>query len=44
MDMDATLEENGVVDESLEFEKLQIEDDFFIPVLHIYFNDDLTVA
>lgn len=44
MDMSKTLEENGCLDENDEFEKLQIPDDFYIPVIHVYFNDDLTVA
>lgn len=44
LDMTLTLEENGVHDESDEFEELSISEDFYIPVLHLYFNDDLTVA
>lgn len=43
--MDKTLEENGIVDDDVEFEKLGMdEDDGYMPVLHIYFNDDLTIA
>lgn len=42
--MDQTLEENGIVDDDLAFEKLGIDDDGYMPVLHIYFNDDLTIA
>ena len=48
LDMGKTLEENGVRDESEEFERLGIEDaydeDLCVPVLHVYFNDDLTVS
>lgn len=44
LDMDKTLAENHVADESGEFAELGISEDFFIPVLHLYFNDDLTVA
>jgi hypothetical protein len=44
MDMDKTLEGNGVVDEDTEFEKLHIPDNFYVPVIHIYFNDDLSIA
>ncbi len=44
LDMDKTLTENGVLDESEEFAALDIHEDEFIPVLHLYFNDDLTVA
>ncbi|CAB1116757.1 unnamed protein product [Ectocarpus sp. CCAP 1310/34] len=42
--MDQTLEENGIVDDDLAFEKLGIDDDGYMPILHIYFNDDLTIA
>lgn len=42
--MDKTLEENGIVDDDLEFEKLRMDDDGHMPVLHIYYNDDLTIA
>lgn len=44
LDMDKTLEENGVSDEDEEFEQLCIKDDFYYPAIHLYFNDDLTVA
>ncbi|KAG5177610.1 cytochrome b5 [Tribonema minus] len=44
MDMEKTLEENGVVDDSDAFGKLGADADCSAPVLHIYFNDDLTVA
>mmetsp|Transcript_11528 Transcript_11528/g.11547 ORF Transcript_11528/g.11547 Transcript_11528/m.11547 type:complete len:215 (+) Transcript_11528:125-769(+) len=43
MNMDMTLEENGVPDETETFYELGMDDDFYIPTLHIYFNDDLTV-
>lgn len=42
LDMEKTLQENGVADESEEFEELGISEDFYVPVLHLYFNDDLT--
>eukprot|EP00448_Togula_jolla_P029071 CAMPEP_0170638248 /NCGR_PEP_ID=MMETSP0224-20130122/38916_1 /TAXON_ID=285029 /ORGANISM="Togula jolla, Strain CCCM 725" /LENGTH=268 /DNA_ID=CAMNT_0010968327 /DNA_START=57 /DNA_END=859 /DNA_ORIENTATION=- len=42
LDMRKTLEENGVKDETEEFEKLGIDPDDHIPVIHLYFNDDLT--
>lgn len=42
LDMEKTLAENGVADESGEFEELGISEDYYIPVLHLYFNDDLT--
>lgn len=44
LDMNATLDENGVIDESEEFERLAIDDDYYYPVIHVYFNDDLTTA
>ncbi len=43
LDMEKTLTENGMEDESAEFEKLGIDQDFYIPVVHVHFNDDLTV-
>lgn len=42
--MNKTLEENGVPDESEEFYKLSMNDELFLPALHLYFNDDLTEA
>jgi hypothetical protein len=44
LDMEKTLEENGIVDESEEFEKIGLRSDFYVPAVHLYFNDDLTVA
>nr|CCC93292.1 conserved hypothetical protein [Trypanosoma congolense IL3000] len=44
MDMDKTLDENGVVDESEEFESLGLNADYYIPALHLYYDDDLTEA
>ena len=44
MDMTLNLEENGVPDVSDEFESLGVDADLYIPVIHVYFNDDLTYA
>lgn len=44
LDMALTLAENGVGDDGAAFERLGIDEDDFIPVVHLYFNDDLTVA
>ena len=44
MDMAMTLSENSVPDESDEFESLDVDPDLYIPVVHVYFNDDLTYA
>ena len=42
MDMDKTLEENGVVDESEDFYELGMDEDEFIPPITLHFSDDLT--
>ncbi|XP_022109270.1 cytochrome b5 domain-containing protein 1-like [Acanthaster planci] len=44
LDMGKTLEQNGVADEDEEFYKLSMNDDEFLPAIHLYFNDDLTEA
>lgn len=44
LDLNQTLEENGVPDETPEFEDHNVPTDYYIPVLHVYWNDDLTVA
>lgn len=44
LDMKLTLEENGVPDEVSDFQELHIPTDYYIPVIHLYWTDDLTVA
>lgn len=44
VDMSKTLEENGVPDESVEFEELGLPVDMHVPVIFLYYMDDLTVA
>lgn len=44
LDMGKTLQENKVVDESEEFYVLGLDEEQFLPALHLYFNDDLTEA
>lgn len=44
LNMDATLEENGIHDETAELIELNIDVDDYIPAIHLYFNDDLTIA
>jgi hypothetical protein len=44
LDMSKTLDENGVPDESAELSRLGLDAGEFIPVINIYFKDDLTVA
>jgi hypothetical protein len=42
--MDKTLEENDIPDETEEFIELGLDEDSYIPAIHLYYNDDLTVA
>ncbi|XP_069502386.1 cytochrome b5 domain-containing protein 1 [Ambystoma mexicanum] len=42
LDMDKTLEENGVHDEDEEFYELRMDAAEYMPYLYLYFNDDLT--
>uniref|UniRef100_A0A7S0YLX7 Cytochrome b5 domain-containing protein 1 n=1 Tax=Polytomella parva TaxID=51329 RepID=A0A7S0YLX7_9CHLO len=44
LDMNKTLEQNGVPNESDMFEDLNMAVEDYIPVLHVYWNDDLTLA
>ena len=44
LDMSLTLSENGVEDLTEEFAALSIDPDEYIPIIHVYFNDDLTSA
>merc|ERR1712039_502445 len=44
LNMKKTLDENGMKDESEEFLRLGIDPDDHIPVIHLFFNDDLTEA
>ncbi len=44
LDLNRTLEDNGVVDESADFEDVGLPGDYYVPVLHVYWQDDLTVA
>ena len=42
--MKLTLDENGIPDDTDEFEDLNIDPDFYIPTIQLYFADDLTIA
>ena len=42
LDMTKTLKQNGIQDESEAFYELNIDEDDFLPAIHLYFNDDLT--
>ncbi len=44
LDMEKTLEENGIPDQDEEFYELSMNDDTFLSAIHLYFNDDLTEA
>eukprot|EP00760_Papus_ankaliazontas_P006581 PhM_4_TR13097/c0_g1_i1/m.5694 len=44
LDMDKTLDENGIPDESDLFVELGLPNDYYIPAIHVYFNFDLTVG
>lgn len=44
LNMNKTLQENGVLDEAHTYESLDLPNDFHVPVLHVYWNDDLTVG
>ncbi|CCW70361.1 unnamed protein product [Phytomonas sp. Hart1] len=44
LDMELTLDENGIMDESEGFEKLGLNADYYIPAIHLYYDDDLTIA
>jgi hypothetical protein len=44
LDMERTLEENDIPDEIEEYLDLGIDEDSYVPAVHLYFNDDLTVA
>lgn len=43
LNMELNLEENNIPDETEEFDQLNIDEDQYIPALHVHFNDDLTV-
>lgn len=43
--MTKNLEENDILDDTDEFERMAIpEDKWYVPAIHLYFKDDLTVA
>jgi hypothetical protein len=44
LQMDLTLDANGIVDETPLLEKLDMDEHTYKPSLYIYFNDDLSVA
>ena len=44
LNMNATLAENEILDETDELIELGIDVDDYIPAIHLFFNDDLTIA
>ena len=44
LDMDKTLEENGIVDYESKYDEMLTQGDIYIPVIHIYYTDDLSEA
>ncbi|XP_030043122.1 cytochrome b5 domain-containing protein 1 [Microcaecilia unicolor] len=44
LDMNKTLEENGIADEDEEFYQLRMDEEQYMQAIHLYFNDDLTEA
>lgn len=42
LNMDYTLEENGILDEEEEMDYLNMDGTLYIPAILLYFNDDLT--
>ncbi|XP_035697638.1 cytochrome b5 domain-containing protein 1-like [Branchiostoma floridae] len=44
LDMGMTLEENEIFDESEDFYVLSMQEEQWLPAIHLYFNDDLTEA
>ena len=43
LDMEMNLADNGIVDESQECLALGIDPEEYIPTIHLYFDDDLTI-
>ena len=44
VEMDKTLDQIGLPDDSGLFDSIGISDDSFIPILQVYFDDDLTYS
>ncbi len=44
LDMEKTMEDNDLPDEAEDFIDLNIDEDSYIPSVHLYYNDDLTIA
>ena len=44
LELEKTMVDNGIQDEGDKFDMLGIEEDEFLPNIHIYYNDDLNYA
>ena len=44
LDMEHSLIDNDIPDETDEYINLEIDPDDYVPAIHLYFNDDLTEA
>lgn len=44
LDMRLTMDENGIFSDVEEFIALHVPTDYYIPVIHLYWTDDLSVA
>ena len=44
LDMGKNLAQNGIPDERTELTALNMPHDVYVPAVHLYFNDDLTIA
>ena len=44
LDMGKSLEANGIPDDTEEMKRLGLPTDDYVPAIHLYFNDDLTIA
>jgi hypothetical protein len=42
LDMSKNLDSNNMRDEAEDYEELGLDDDYFVPSIHLYFKDDLT--
>ena len=42
--MNSTLEDNGMLDDEEDLDGLCMDSDEWTPAIHLFFNDDLTVA
>lgn len=42
LDMEKSLEENGIKDDDVDFDRLKMRDDSYLQSIMLYYNDDLT--